>query len=74
MLRGSSVREDADGSAMGHLEKDLWVVRALGLCFLPQWAKTVEEKDREIQELKDRLRALEAIHRELEEKRRGLKD
>lgn len=39
-----------------------------------EWSKVVEEKDREIQELRDRLRALEAIHRELEEKRRGLKE
>ncbi len=38
------------------------------------WSKLVEEKDREIQELRDRLRALEAIHREMEEKRRGLTD
>lgn len=43
---------------------------------LPQtdWFKIVEEKDRQIQELQERLRALEAIHRELEEKRRGLTD
>jgi len=54
-------------------------VRVIGRTAKPpaaptEWAKTVEEKDREIQELKERLRALEAIHRELEEKRRGLKD
>ncbi len=54
-------------------------VRVIGRTAKPtaaptEWAKTVEEKDREIQELKDRLRALESIHRELEEKRRGLKE
>jgi len=54
-------------------------VRVIGRTAKPpaapaEWAKTVEEKDREIQELKERLRALEAIHRELEEKKRGLKE
>lgn len=39
-----------------------------------EWSKVVEEKDREIQELRDRLRALEAIYKEVEEKRRGLKE
>lgn len=40
----------------------------------PDVAKILEEKDREIEALTHRLRALESIHRELEEKKRSLKD
>ncbi|SMC21504.1 hypothetical protein SAMN02746041_01193 [Desulfacinum hydrothermale DSM 13146] len=36
--------------------------------------KRLEEKDKEIQELRKRLRALESIHQEIEEKKKGLAD
>jgi hypothetical protein len=36
--------------------------------------KLLEEKEKEISELRQRLQALESIHREIEEKKKGLKD